>query len=281
MPLVNATGTPLFSIVLPTYNRAYVLWRAILSILHQSVAAWELIVVDDGSTDCTRRLLEELRDERIQVVASPHLGPAGARNRGLQVASAPLVAYLDSDNVWRPDFLRVMGEASRAEEHAVLWYCGQRTTFWERTADGRWAVIESRDHPGRQFRLEDIRDLQFADVNCIVHRRGIMATAGGWDERCSWLEDWDFFARVFHCYPDRVRWVPHILTDYRQVFGGGADGVCGEFRENRHAEVAARRYLRDKWGGQLSRRAIDKLSVAAGDLVSPRAARAAWAVVGR
>jgi glycosyltransferase involved in cell wall biosynthesis len=174
-------------------------------------------VVDDGSTDCTRRLLEEFRDDRIKVVASPHLGPAGARNRGVQFASAPLIAYLDSDNTWRPDFLRVMGEAVRADGDAVLWYCGQRTTFWERTADGRWAQIESLDQPRRQFRLEDVWELRFADVNSIVHRRDILATVGGWDERCWWLEDWDFFARVFLRYPDRVRSVPRILTDYRQV----------------------------------------------------------------
>ena len=66
---------PLFSIILPTYNRAYVLWKAIQSIFAQTEPRWELIVVNDGSTDCTLRLLEELRDPRAP---RHHHGQSGA-----------------------------------------------------------------------------------------------------------------------------------------------------------------------------------------------------------
>src|SRR5689334_13904910 len=97
--------TPLFSIVLPTYNRAYVLWRAIQSVLAQSEYRWELIVVDDGSTDDTYRLLEEFRDSRIKSIKTENNGPSAARNIGGQLAVAPYLAYLDSDNTWHPEFL--------------------------------------------------------------------------------------------------------------------------------------------------------------------------------
>src|SRR4051812_38606117 len=92
--------TPLFSIILPTYNRAYVLWRAIESVLAQSEAHWELLVVDDGSIDDTRRLMEEFHDSRIHTVKTDHHGPSAARNLGWQKTQAPYVAYLDSDNTW-------------------------------------------------------------------------------------------------------------------------------------------------------------------------------------
>src|SRR5438067_1214020 len=99
--------TPLFSVIVPTYNRAYVLWRALLSVLAQTEPRWELLVVDDGSTDDTSRLLEEFRDPRIRVVTTPNRGPSAARNQGAQLAQARYLAYLDSDNTWRPEFLAV------------------------------------------------------------------------------------------------------------------------------------------------------------------------------
>lgn len=81
--------TPLFSVILPTYDRAYVLWRAILSVLAQTESRWELLVVDDGSTDATSCLLEEFRDARVRSVKTPNRGPSAARNLGWRLTGAP------------------------------------------------------------------------------------------------------------------------------------------------------------------------------------------------
>jgi hypothetical protein len=86
-----------------------------------------------------------------------------------------------------------------------------------------------------------------------------------------WLEDWDFFLRVALRYPDRTRWVPKILIDYRQVHGEGADGICAKAREGGAAEVAGRRYLLDKWGSHPEFDARDKLDVTLADLLKLRA----------
>src|SRR4051812_7611100 len=99
---------PFFSIIIPTYNRAYVLWRAIQSVLAQSETRWELLIVDDGSTDDTRRLVEEFRDARIRMVVTENRGPSAARNLGARLSDAPYLAYLDSDNTWHPEFLSRM-----------------------------------------------------------------------------------------------------------------------------------------------------------------------------
>ncbi|MCA1623894.1 MAG: glycosyltransferase family 2 protein, partial [Acidobacteria bacterium] len=119
---------PIFTAIIPTYNRAHVLWKAIQSVTAQTESRWEIIVVNDGSTDCTLRLLEEFRDERIRVMTTPNQGASAARNRGLEVALAPYIAYLDSDNTWHPDFLRIMHEATKQNDDSVLWYCGQTYT---------------------------------------------------------------------------------------------------------------------------------------------------------
>ncbi len=73
---------PRVSVILPTYNRAHILWRAVQSVLAQTDARWELIIVDDGSTDCPHRMLEEFRDPRISIVATDNRGPSAALPAG-------------------------------------------------------------------------------------------------------------------------------------------------------------------------------------------------------
>lgn len=186
-----------FSVIIPTYNRAYVLWRAIQSVLAQTESRFEIIIVNDGSTDCTLRLPEEFQDERIRVITTPNQGQSAARNCGVKIAESPFVAYLDSDNAWHPRFLETMREAIERNADCVLWYCGQNYTCWERTANGEWFLISREAEPRKQYIAEDIWHLKGADTNCPAHRREILETVGGWDEQCRWLEDRDFFLRVY------------------------------------------------------------------------------------
>ncbi len=101
----------LVSIVLPTYNRAHLLPRSIDSVLAQTYSEWELLIVDDRSTDGTQDVVHEYvnRDRRIRYVANTHKqGCAGARNQGREVASAEFIAFIDSDDTWRPHHLRAI-----------------------------------------------------------------------------------------------------------------------------------------------------------------------------
>ena len=97
-----------FSIIMPVYNREDTLERAIRSILDQSHWNFELIVVDDGSFDNSYALAGGFKDERLRLIRSEHRGVGAARNTGLREATGEIVAYLDSDNAWTPDFLRRM-----------------------------------------------------------------------------------------------------------------------------------------------------------------------------
>lgn len=239
--------TPLFSIVLPTYNRAYVLWRAIQSVLAQSEFRWELIVVDDGSTDDTSRLLEEFRDSRIRSIKTVNNGPSAARNIGGHLAIAPYLAYLDSDNTWHPDFLATMLYSIESNRSGVLWYCGQNTNYWRRTNNGSWTLEKLAAEPRAQYSVAEVMQLKGADTNCIVHTRPLLAEIGGWDEQCRWLEDWDFLARAVLRYPNGVHWVAMILVEYRQIHGEGVDGICATTVQKPDNNRAGWQYIIDKW----------------------------------
>lgn len=97
---------PSVSIVLPTYNRAHIISKAIDSVLNQTYCDFELIIVDDCSTDNTKSLIDNYEDERIHYVRCPeNMGAAGARNFGATFSNAPYLAFQDSDTVWTKEKL--------------------------------------------------------------------------------------------------------------------------------------------------------------------------------
>lgn len=97
--------SPRVSIVMPTYNRADTILRAVESIRSQTWGDWELVVVDDGSTDDTRSVLAGASDPRVRVIAQENRGVGGARNRAFEEARGDLMAFLDSDDAWTPHHL--------------------------------------------------------------------------------------------------------------------------------------------------------------------------------
>ena len=103
MPMNN----PRISIVLPTYNRGTLIIRAIRSILYQTLGDFELIIIDDGSTDNTKILIDEFikKDDRIKYIYQDNKGEAAARNKGLENAKGEFIAFIDSDDEWLPDKL--------------------------------------------------------------------------------------------------------------------------------------------------------------------------------
>src|SRR2546430_1532250 len=114
--IVPSTGTaPRCSVVIPTYNRAHSVGDAIMSVLRQTMSDLECVVVDDGSTDSTPALLASINDPRLRVLLGRHAGVAAARNLGVAHARAPLVAFLDSDDLWRSD--KLAHEVSYLDRH--------------------------------------------------------------------------------------------------------------------------------------------------------------------
>jgi glycosyltransferase involved in cell wall biosynthesis len=105
---MRAGATPLFSVVIPAYNRAYALPTALGSVLGQSCQDFEIIVVDDGSSDNPAAVIEDIADPRIRLIAQENQGASAARNRGIDEARGQYVAFLDSDDRFLPHHLETI-----------------------------------------------------------------------------------------------------------------------------------------------------------------------------
>jgi glycosyltransferase involved in cell wall biosynthesis len=99
-----------YSIIIPTYNRVKKIKKAVTSVLNQSVSCWELIIVDDGSTDKTKEYINSIRDNRIKYIYQDNKGPAASRNTGIRKAKGQYICFLDSDDEYFHDHLESFEE---------------------------------------------------------------------------------------------------------------------------------------------------------------------------
>jgi glycosyltransferase involved in cell wall biosynthesis len=194
MALSAAQGAPDISVVLATYNRRRTLPRAIASVLAQEDAAFELIIVDDASRDDTQAYLATLDDPRIRVIVCPaNGGPSAARNRGLAAARADIVAFLDSDDAYRPRRLAAPLATFAADCSLVA----TLSSAVKHDRDGpRDAVIPAVKLAAPAFEWALICDLVPVEATSITVRRAAALGAGGFCERLRLTEDREFLIRL-------------------------------------------------------------------------------------
>jgi glycosyltransferase involved in cell wall biosynthesis len=202
---------PKVSIIMPTFNRSWIIERAINCVFSQTMSDFELIVVDDKSTDDTLEKLQRIKDKRLIVhPLDVNKKPAGARNEGLKLAQGEIIAYLDSDNLWYANYLEVMIE--ELSSFYVMAYCAQNTFLVAGKKDQLKVIARRiRDNP---FNPESMMHTNFIDVNCAIHRREVLDEVNVFDESLDTLEDWDLFARIVIMYPFKVKYVSQVLGEY-------------------------------------------------------------------
>jgi glycosyltransferase involved in cell wall biosynthesis len=201
------------SIVVAAYNQAPLLAQAIDSVRAQTFADWELVVVDDGSTDDTPEVVARRADDpRIVYVRQARAERCVARNRGIAASTGRLVAFLDADDLWRPEKLARQVAALAAEPAAGLCYTIARFV----DAAGRPLPIRK---PARPLAGDAFACLMRGNVlilASVVVRRACLDEAGGFDPALAryGCEDWDLWLGIARRHPVAV--VDEELTLYRR-----------------------------------------------------------------
>lgn len=204
---------PLVSVIIPTHNRAYCLRRAIDSVLRQTYAPLELIIVDDGSSDRTGQMLREIADRCVLLCTKTRFGPSAARNRGIVAARGELIAFLDSDDAWLPEKVQV--QVQFFKDHPDSSVC-QTQEIWVRNGLRVNPRRKHQKHSGWIF----IQSLPLCIVSpsAVMLRRSVFDTVGLFDETMPACEDYDLWLRIAPRYPI------HLIDKFLVVkYGGHAD----------------------------------------------------------
>ncbi len=208
----------MFSIIMPVWNRANLVTNAIESILSQTFKNYELIIIDDGSEDNLREVIQPYLSDRVIYHNIVHSGLSAARNAGLKKARFSFFAYLDSDNHWHRDFLSNMNDAlTNVDTPREVAYC-MANRYRKDPLTGN--IIQDGTI-GMPFSFKNLMNGNYIDINTIVHSRKAIEYAGMFDEKLENTEDWDFILRVTSLF-DPI-FVPKALVDY--YYGVAANAI--------------------------------------------------------
>jgi GT2 family glycosyltransferase len=230
---MHPANLPTVSVLLPTYNRAGYLAEAVKSVLDQTFRDLELIVVDDGSTDGTDRVLADIVDPRLRVVRRPHAGCATSLNAGLAVARGRYVARNDSDDVWLPDLLAELVPVLDARPELGMVYARCEGMSADGTPSGT-----TRGGPLR-YPEDAFCSLLYANYTpsiATIFRRTCLERVGVFDEGLTYAEDWDLALRIARHFP--VVFVDRVLARIRE-HPGNATALRSPTLRGRAGELAS------------------------------------------
>ena len=275
----TALPPPLVSVVIPAKNAAHDLPEALLSAVSQEIEALEIIVADDGSSDGTAALLAAAKrdDPRILHLQTGGVGPAAARNQAIEIARAPLIAFLDADDRWRPGKLKAQLAFHALEPTATLSF----TDYQHRGPEGQdlgpcfayWPRWRQLSQTAAHFeRLDRAAALIVAEnavgTATVVARRDALLAGGGFDPDLRSASDWEMWVRLALRGP--VGYSTAITMDYRMVPGSVTSNralriACMEQILVRHGDAVRQTYGEGPMRAARARLAVAKAEMARGD----------------
>lgn len=206
------------SVIIPTFNRRESLARALRSVLAQTGPAYAVWVIDDGSTDGTGEMLR--RDfPAVQYAWFPNAGPAAARNRGIENSKSDWIAFLDSDDEWRPGKLQAQLDFFKKHPDYRM---AQTEEIWIRNGV-RVNPMKKHQKVGGQI-FEKCLPLCLISPSAVMLERSLLEETGLFDETFPACEDYDLWLRITCHHP-----VGLIPEPYVTKYGGHADQRSAEF----------------------------------------------------
>lgn len=224
---------PTFSIIVPTFNRGYILWEIIQSIQKQTWPYWELLIIDDGSIDDTKKVIREFqKDPRIHYFYKKNGGSASARNLGLKKASSEFVTYVDSDDIIFPHYLLLAKE--HFEQHPEKTFALVNGNFKIEIYDDE-GFIKKSERIGLCYPKEpSIKNFYDWDMlilggTGLFHKRSMLDNKTQW-RSVSPVEDLEFLMQLGMLNPQGFMYIPHVCYEYKQRYG--KDGIYANAQTN-------------------------------------------------
>ncbi len=187
---------PLVSVIIPTFNRGYCLEESIRSVLEQSFIDFELVVVDDGSTDNTSELVRRFPAVKLIRLEEKNRGVSFARNRGVVEAQGDWVGFLDSDDLWEQGKLATQVKWIERHPDLQMVYTDE---IWIRNGVRVNPMNKHRKYSGDIFRY--CLPLCIVSPSSVLLRTKVLSEVGGFDESMPVCEDYDLWLRIAKRYP--------------------------------------------------------------------------------
>ena len=211
-------SSPRVSIILPTHNRAWCLRSALMSVMEQTFQDFELILVDDASTDGTDQVLQEF-PRMILLRNEKKSGVSCARNLGLEKAQAPYICFLDSDDRWTPDKLEIQWRWMQSHPQDMVSYTDE---IWIRNGVRVNPKKKHQKYSGDIFK--HCLPLCLISPSSVMMKSEVLETVGRFDESLPACEDYDLWLRLTERYP--VHFIPQKLI---VKTGGHADQLSKKY----------------------------------------------------
>ena len=202
---------PYVSIIMPTFNSHQWISESIQSVLGQSFDNWELIIVNDGSTDNSVEIIQTyLNDKRIKLLHQKNLGPANARNYGISKCNGEFIAFLDSDDIWLHEKLQIQLQFFESNPHIGLVYSNYNLFY-----DNPKLTLPLRQSNWFHTWPDNHRLLvyDFIGILTVVVRSSIIKKLGGFNENLFGTEDWDLWIKVAQFY--KISKIEKVTASYR------------------------------------------------------------------
>ncbi|MCF7917231.1 MAG: glycosyltransferase [Candidatus Omnitrophica bacterium] len=196
---------PSFSIIIPTYNRKQFLKIAVDSVLKQTYPNYELIIVDDGSNDSTEKFIKSYKNPKINYYYQQNKGPASARNLGIRKAKGEFICFLDSDDRFRTDKLKISYRYIKENPGHKIFHSEE---IWYR--NGKFLSQKKEHKKPNGFIFKNAAKLCSISISTAVIKKEVFKKIGNFDQNLLACEDYDFWLRVTSQYP--VCLIPETLT---------------------------------------------------------------------
>jgi glycosyltransferase involved in cell wall biosynthesis len=193
------------SVIIPTHNRASFLKEAIESVLNQEYSNFELIIIDDGSTDNTREIIK-LFEGKLKYYYQPHQGVSPARNAGLKLARGNFITFLDSDDLWKKEKLRIQMEFMKRHSEVKVCYTEE---IWIRKGMRVNPKKKHKKYSGWIF--DKVIPICLLSLSSALFRKEIFKEIGVFDESLPVCEDYDLGLRIACKYPIHLIEEPLII----------------------------------------------------------------------